>query len=136
MTARIDKIQIQQVLLNLIRNAAEAMAKGSRRELLITTACADDDLIEIGVADTGPGLADEVREKLFQPFVTTKPAGIGVGLSICHAIIDAHGGRIWVTDNAGGGTVFRFTVPSAPAAEAERRPAVAHAVAKAAVPIV
>jgi signal transduction histidine kinase len=119
-SAYIDKIQIQQVLLNLARNAVEAMARSARRELRITTARCDESLIAIAVADTGPGLASEVREKLFQPFVTTKATGMGVGLSICHAIVEAHGGRMWVEDNPGGGTVFRFTVPMAtPASSAE-----------------
>jgi signal transduction histidine kinase len=112
-SAYIDKIQIQQVLLNLTRNAVEAMARSPRRELLITTSLSDESLIEVMVADTGPGLAPEVREKLFQPFVTTKSTGMGVGLSICHAIVETHGGRMWVEDNPGGGTVFRFTVPRA-----------------------
>ena len=66
--------------------------------------------MEISVADTGPGLADEVRAKLFQPFVTTKSTGMGVGLSVSRAIVEAHGGRLWAEDNPGGGTVFRFTV--------------------------
>jgi two-component system, LuxR family, sensor kinase FixL len=103
----VDKIQIQQVLFNLVRNAIEAMAEWSRREVMIATAPADEGMIEISVADTGPGLSDDVRQRLFQPFVTTKPAGMGVGLSI----FEAHGGRMSAHDNPGGGTVFRFTVP-------------------------
>jgi two-component system, LuxR family, sensor kinase FixL len=67
-------------------------------------------MVEISVADTGPGLADEVRDNLFQPFVTTKPNGMGVGLSVCRAIVESHGGRLWADDNPGGGTIFRFTV--------------------------
>jgi|HubBroStandDraft_1064217.scaffolds.fasta_scaffold00025_53 two-component system sensor histidine kinase/response regulator len=109
--AHIDKIQIQQVLLNLIRNALEAMADRPSRALVIATAPSARAMVEISVADTGPGLADEVRARLFQPFVTTKSTGMGVGLSICHAIIEAHGGRLWAEDNPSGGTVFRFTVP-------------------------
>ncbi len=109
--ARIDKIQIQQVLLNLIRNAVEASAGAAT--LVIATAPVADAMIEISVADNGPGLPADVREHLFQPFVTTKSEGMGVGLSICHSIVEAHGGRIWAGDNAGGGTVFRFTVPDA-----------------------
>jgi two-component system sensor kinase FixL len=67
-------------------------------------------MVEISVADTGPGLPDEVRKKLFQPFVTTKATGMGVGLSVCRTIVEAHQGRLWAEDNPGGGTVFRFTV--------------------------
>jgi two-component system, LuxR family, sensor kinase FixL len=108
--AVIDKIQIQQVLLNLIRNAAEAMDGSTRRELSITTARAED-MVEICVADTGPGLPELVRARLFEPFVTTKPNGMGVGLSVCRAIVEAHGGELRAGDAEGGGTVFRLTVP-------------------------
>jgi two-component system, LuxR family, sensor kinase FixL len=106
----IDRVQIQQVVLNLMRNAVEAMADAPRRTLAIRAMPASDDTTEISIADTGPGLDSGVREKLFQPFVTTKAAGMGVGLSICRSIIELHGGRIWVSDNPGGGTVFHFTV--------------------------
>jgi C4-dicarboxylate-specific signal transduction histidine kinase len=108
--AVIDKIQIQQVLLNLMRNAAEAMTGSPRRELSITTARTGN-MTEISVADTGPGLPDHVRARLFQPFVTTKPTGMGVGLSVCRTIVEAHGGELRAEDVDGGGTVFRFTVP-------------------------
>lgn len=114
-SAIMDRIQVQQVLLNLIRNAAEAMAESDRREIVVATGRSSDGMIEVSVADTGPGLPDEVRRKLFQPFVTTKPSGMGVGLSICRGIVEAHGGRLWEEANAGGGTVFRFTLPSADA---------------------
>lgn len=110
--AMIDRVQIQQVLLNLLRNAIEAMAGSPRRELSIAVAAPVAGLMEIAVADTGPGLAPEVRERLFQPFVTTKPNGMGVGLSICRGIVETHGGRLWATDNAGGGTIFHFTLVS------------------------
>jgi len=110
--AVIDKIQIQQVLLNLTRNAIEAMAAGPRREIVIATSMLADRMLEISVADTGPGLAEAVRARLFQPFLTTKTDGMGVGLSICRTIVEAHGGRMWATDNLGGGTVFHLTVPS------------------------
>jgi len=119
-SVHIDRIQIQQVLLNLIRNAVEAMGKSPRSELLITTTRSDDGFIEIGIADTGPGLPGEVRDKLFKPFVTTKIEGMGIGLSICHAIVEAHGGRIWEAQNPGGGTAFYFTVPTS-VAHAERK---------------
>jgi len=76
-------------------------------------------MIEISVIDRGPGLAEAVRRQLFQPFVTTKPEGMGVGLSICRSIVEAHGGRMSAGDRPGGGTVFRFTVPAgSPPAEA------------------
>ena len=108
--ALVDKVQIQQVLLNLIRNAIEAMQDSSRCDLLISTAPAEDGMLMISVADTGPGIAPEVCSQLFQPFVTTKRHGMGVGLSISRTIIEAHGGRIWIEPNPGGGTIFRFTV--------------------------
>ena len=72
-------------------------------------------MMEISVADTGPGLPKEVRASLFQPFVTTKPNGMGVGLSVCRSIVEAHHGQLWADDNPGGGTVFRFTVRRAEA---------------------
>ncbi len=107
----VDKVQIQQVLFNLMRNAIDAMAECRRREVAIATAPTAESMVEICVADHGPGLAEEVRRRLFQPFVTTKPEGMGVGLSICRSIVESHGGRMSAGDNPGGGTVFRFTVP-------------------------
>lgn len=106
----VDKVQIQQVLLNLIRNAIEAMDGSERRELIVSSGRTDDGMIVVAVADTGTGISEEVRAQLFQPFITTKQHGMGVGLSISHAIIEAHGGRIWAEANPGGGTVFRFTL--------------------------
>lgn len=106
----IDRIQIQQVLVNLMRNAIEAMAESERRELTIATRRTDDGKAEIRVSDTGPGLAKEVADNLFKPFVTTKSHGMGVGLSICQSIVEAHGGRIWAEINPEGGTVFRLTL--------------------------
>jgi two-component system sensor kinase FixL len=105
-----DKVQIQQVALNLMRNAIDAMEDSPRRELIVTTAGAEDGMVEVTVADTGSGIAPEVEASLFQPFMTTKPQGMGVGLSISRTIVEAHGGRIWVTPNPRGGTVFRFTL--------------------------
>ncbi len=110
-TALADRVQVQQVLLNLVRNAIEAMRDSERRELVLSTHLAADSMVEIAVADTGPGIAAEVAAQLFRPFVTTKRTGMGVGLSISRTIIDAHGGRIWCEPNPGGGTVFRFTLP-------------------------
>lgn len=111
--ACIDRIQIQQVLINLIRNALQAMEGQPRRELLIRTAAADEDMVEISVLDRGDGIADDIRDSLFSPFRTTKPDGMGIGLSISRTIVEAHGGHIWAEDRASGGTAFRFTVPKA-----------------------
>jgi two-component system sensor kinase FixL len=111
----VEKVQIQQVLLNLIRNAIEAMQDSARKELIVMTRSVDGEMIEVSVADTGSGLSKEIADRLFQPFVTTKPAGMGVGLSISKRIIEAHGGRMWAEANQGGGTVFRFTLQSADA---------------------
>jgi two-component system sensor kinase FixL len=105
-----DKIQVQQVILNLIRNAIEAMQETTVKELTIATAPRDGGMVEISVTDTGPGIAPEIASQLFQPFVTTKPHGMGVGLSISRTIIEAHGGRLWVEPNPGGGTIFRMTL--------------------------
>lgn len=110
-----DRVQIQQVLLNLIRNAMEAMEGQPVRRLTIT-AKMEDGAVAISVGDTGPGIADSVREKLFQPFVSTKDDGMGIGLSVCRTIIEAHGGRIDVESGADAGTVFQFSLPIADAA--------------------
>lgn len=118
--AVIDRIQIQQVLVNLIRNAAQAMAGSPRRELFIATSRVGD-MVEISVTDSGPGLPELVRARLFEPFVTTKPDGLGVGLSVSRTIVESHGGDLRTEDATGGGTVFRFTVPR-PAAPAGPRP--------------
>ena len=107
-----DKVQVQQVLLNLIRNAIDAMEAASIRELVIATAPAADSMIEISVADTGAGIAPEIADQLFQPFVTTKSQGMGVGLSISRTIIESHGGSITPRPNPGGGTIFTFTLPA------------------------
>jgi two-component system sensor kinase FixL len=106
----VDKIQIQQVILNLIRNSIEAMQETTRRELTISTAQADEEMAQVSVADTGSGIAEEIASQLFQPFITTKAHGMGVGLSISRTIIEAHGGRLWVEPNPGGGTIFRLTL--------------------------
>ena len=108
----IDKVQIQQVVVNLMRNAIEAMEVSDRRELTVSTELAEDGVITISVADSGPGIAPELADRLFQPFVTTKAQGMGVGLSICRSIVEAHSGRLWAETNPDGGAIFRFTVPA------------------------
>ena len=105
-----DKVQIQQVLLNLLRNAVEAMEASQRRELAISTAPDKDGMLAISVADTGSGIAPDIAAHLFQPFVTNKRHGMGVGLSICRTIVEAHGGQIGASSNPAGGTTFRFTL--------------------------
>ncbi|CAN5923631.1 PAS domain S-box protein [soil metagenome] len=115
-----DRIQVQQVLVNLIRNAMEVMIEtSSERRLEIASAADGGELIEVSVADSGAGLAPEVARHLFQPFVTTKRKGMGLGLSICRTIVEAHGGKIWVEERPGGGTVFRFTLRAAELREAD-----------------
>ncbi|MDR7256438.1 two-component system sensor kinase FixL [Sphingomonas sp. BE270] len=105
-----DRVQIEQVLVNLIRNAAEAMAESPVRELTISTALEGAAMVRVTIADTGPGLAEEVASQLFQAFLSTKTEGMGLGLSICRTIVEAHGGKIWVDTTPEGGTRFHFTL--------------------------
>jgi two-component system sensor kinase FixL len=107
-----DKVQVQQVLLNLIRNAIDAMETETKRELVVATSRGPDNMIEISVSDTGAGIAPEIATQLFQPFITTKSQGMGVGLSISRTIIESHGGSITQRPNPGGGTIFSFTLPA------------------------
>ena len=109
-----DRIQLQQVILNLIMNAIEAMSEVSDgpRELLISTATEASGGIAVAVRDSGPGLAAENLDRLFTPFYTTKPQGMGMGLAICRSIIEAHGGRLWASVNDDRGATFQFTLPS------------------------
>jgi len=106
----VDRVQVQQVLVNLMRNAIEAMQGCARRELVLAMTM-HTQMIEVSLADTGPGLSPDVAARLFQPFVSTKMGGMGVGLSICQSIVSQHGGRIWAEANPAGGTIFRFTLP-------------------------
>lgn len=108
----IDRIQIQQVVTNLVRNAVDALADADRKEITVRTWPAGSSAIQVDVIDTGPGLADEVAGRLFEPFVTTKENGIGIGLSICHTIIEAHGGKLWATANPKGGAMFHLILPT------------------------
>lgn len=105
-----DRVQIEQVLVNLIRNAAEAMADSPVRELTISSVRDRSAMVRVTIADTGPGLAEEVASQLFQAFLSTKTEGMGLGLSICRTIVEAHGGKIWVDTPPGGGTRFHFTL--------------------------
>ena len=105
-----NRVQVQQLLVNLLRNANEAMTGGSQCELHLSTALLDDEMVEIAIADRGPGLPDEVADHLFEPFRSTKRDGMGLGLTICRSIVEAHGGTLRYEPNPGGGTIFRFTL--------------------------
>lgn len=111
----VSRVQIQQVVLNVVRNAVDALRDCQQRELSVRTGLDGAGQLEFVVEDTGPGLAEEVRARLFQPFLTTKPGGMGIGLSAAHSIIGEHGGRLWTEPRNGGGTVFKFTLPAAQA---------------------
>jgi two-component system, LuxR family, sensor kinase FixL len=98
---------------SLIRNSVDALDGVEQREIVLRIRRDGEDSIEIEVADTGPGLTPSVADRLFQPFVTTKPGGLGIGLSICRSIVDAHGGRLWVSDHPVGGIIFHVRLPMA-----------------------
>ena len=107
----VDRVQIQQVLINLMRNALDAMQHSERRELLVRTSPHEGG-VSVEVSDTGPGVSDEIAAQLFRPFVTSKPGGMGVGLSISRRILEAHGGEISARCNENGGASVRFTLPA------------------------
>jgi C4-dicarboxylate-specific signal transduction histidine kinase len=109
-----DRVQLQQVVLNLILNAVEAMSSvdDARRELSISTGRRGADETLVKVRDSGPGIDPEHLERVFDSFYTTKPSGMGLGLAICRSIVDAHGGRLWADANEPRGAVFQFTVPA------------------------
>ena len=109
--ASVDRVQIQQVLLNLIRNAMEAMDDCPARELTLAASVQTGHVL-VSVTDTGHGIPPEIEARLFQPFVTTKPEGMGIGLSVCRTIIEAHGGSLWMEPNPVGGSAFHFTLPT------------------------
>ncbi len=106
----VDRVQIQQVVINLVRNALDAMDSTERRELILATEAAGNGMVDVVVADTGGGIAPDILPQLFQPFITSKATGLGVGLSISRSIVEAHGGRITAEANANGGTTFRFSL--------------------------
>ena len=108
----VDPVQVQQVLLNIMRNALEAMADMPVRQLAVASAVDADGLVRVSVSDCGPGIAPEVAAKLFQPFISTKDNGMGLGLSICHTIVTSLGGKIWADASETGGTTFHFTLTS------------------------
>jgi signal transduction histidine kinase len=109
-----DRVQVQQVILNLIRNAVEAMdsIEAGARDLLISTEQNHTGVL-VAVRDSGPGIDPEHLERVFEAFYTTKSSGVGMGLSICRSIIDAHGGRLWAEANEPRGALFQFTLPGA-----------------------
>jgi two-component system sensor kinase FixL len=109
----VDRVQIQQVLMNLMRNATEAMRESPQRQLVIRTMRLSEDELEVEVSDTGPGIADDIAARLFQPFVTSKAGGMGIGLSISRRIIQSHGGELTYHKNDAGGATFSFTLPIA-----------------------
>ncbi|WP_234990060.1 sensor histidine kinase [Altererythrobacter xiamenensis] len=109
----VDPIQVQQVILNLLRNALEAMREVDHKQLSVSSSRYDESFVHVSVSDSGPGLEPQVADRLFHPFNSTKPGGMGIGLSICHDIITAHDGKIWVEPSDFGGTAFHFTLPLA-----------------------
>jgi two-component system, LuxR family, sensor kinase FixL len=113
--ARVDRIQIQQVIVNLVRNAIDAVTGHDRREIVVRSGVTDAGLIEVTVLDSGPGVPEAAADRLFTPFVTTKKDGTGLGLAISRTIVEAHGGKLWHEKSPLGGAAFKFTLPAQPA---------------------
>jgi signal transduction histidine kinase len=113
LTVKGDRVQLEQVILNLVANAIDALAeaRGDARRSTIRTQLVDEDTAELSVSDTGPGMRPDVLKQIFDPFFTTKQSGMGMGLAIARTIVEAHGGRLWAENQAGGGSIFRFTLP-------------------------
>ena len=114
----IDRIQLQQVMINLMRNAFEALENADVRQIVIRTQRPAPDFVQVSVADSGPGIPPEIMPNLFIPFSTTKSKGLGMGLTICKAIVEAHNGRIWVAARREGGAEFAFRLPVVEVTEA------------------
>lgn len=110
----VDRIQLQQVFINLLRNSIEALAGEKQSELLLSAVAVDAKQVRFSVHDNGPGLSKKVLENLFKPFETTKTSGMGLGLTICKAIVTSHGGQIWAASGLDGGTTISFTLPALP----------------------
>lgn len=110
---QVNPLQIQQVVLNLLRNALEAMLKVRHRKLRVTSSQSGENFVRVTVSDSGPGIEPNIAERLFHPFNSSKSSGMGVGLSICHSIITSHEGKVWVEPSDLGGTSFHFTIPLA-----------------------
>lgn len=110
--AQADALMLEQVILNLVRNAMDAMRDGARsgQRIDVVTARGEQDALEVTIADRGPGIATEAAGRLFEPFFSSKPEGMGLGLNICRSIVEFHGGRLWATPREGGGAEFHFTV--------------------------
>jgi len=109
----VDRVQIQQVLVNLVRNAIEAMTDSALRSLTISSRAGPNGFVTVSIEDTGTGISPDLAPQLFQPFITSKETGMGIGLSLCRTIVEAHGGQIWFESRTEGGTTFSFTLPSA-----------------------